>query len=262
MKDIILAKLHELEEKENIRIILAVESGSRAWGFESPDSDYDVRFIYVRRKEDYLRLDEPRDVIELPIEGDLDINGWDLKKTLKLMYKANPTLNEWLKSPIVYMENEDADTLRELGFDYFYVKHALYHYVSMAESTFRDNLTTDTVKLKKYFYALRPVLACRWILDRRVPPPMLFTDLVEAELPEELRPEVQRLLDIKINSPEVKMIPRVDIINDYLEKSIAGIKVLASEYSEEEHGGWETLNWFFEEVAEGRHVKYKDSRYE
>ena len=101
MKEQIIARLRELEEKENIKILLAVESGSRAWGFESPDSDYDVRFIYVRNKDDYLCLEEPRDVIELPIEGDLDINGWDLRKALRLLYKCNPTLSEWLKSPIV-----------------------------------------------------------------------------------------------------------------------------------------------------------------
>ena len=115
MKDLILRTLKEIEEKENVKILLAVESGSRAWGFESPDSDYDVRFIYVRREEDYLRLNEPRDVIELPISGDLDINGWDLKKALTLMYKSNPTLMEWLSSPVVYIDTESADELRKLA---------------------------------------------------------------------------------------------------------------------------------------------------
>ena len=104
MEKIIVQRLHEIEEREHVRILLAVESGSRAWGFASPDSDYDVRFLYVRTMTDYLRLDPVRDVIEQPINDLLDMNGWDLQKALRLLYKSNPTLFEWLKSPIVYME--------------------------------------------------------------------------------------------------------------------------------------------------------------
>ena len=245
MKDLILKTLKEIEKQENIRIILAVESGSRAWGFESPDSDYDVRFIYVRREEDYLRLNEPRDVIELPISRDLDINGWDLKKALTLMYKSNPTLMEWLSSPVVYIDTESADELRKLAIKYFYNKGGLYHYVSMAEGNYREYLKTDMVKAKKYFYVLRPVLACRWILDKKTAPPMPFVELMEAELPVGLKEEVNRLLDIKMNSPEVKLIPRVDVINDYLDRSIEEIKQIAADYPAEDHEGWELLNDYF-----------------
>ena len=99
--------------------------GSRAWGFASPDSDYDVRFLYVRTREDYLQLDPLRDVIEQPINDLLDINGWDLQKALRLMYKSNPTLFEWLKSPIIYIETEFADEMRRVMSDYFSVKHSL-----------------------------------------------------------------------------------------------------------------------------------------
>ena len=103
MEKLIVSKLHEIEQMEKVRILLAVESGSRAWGFASPDSDYDVRFIYIRDKEDYLRLNTMRDVIELPVDEVLDINGWDLQKTLRLLYKSNSTLFEWFSSPIVYI---------------------------------------------------------------------------------------------------------------------------------------------------------------
>ena len=112
MKKEILRKLHEIEIKENVKILFAAESGSRAWGFASPDSDYDVRFIYVRPKEEYLRLDTVKDVIEVPINDVLDINGWDLQKALRLLYKSNPTLFEWFSSPIIYMETEFADEFR------------------------------------------------------------------------------------------------------------------------------------------------------
>lgn len=129
MRETILYKLNELEKKENVRILLAVESGSRAWGFASPDSDYDVRFIYVRPKAEYLRLEKTRDVIELPIEGALDINGWDLDKTLRLLHGSNPTLFEWFSSPIVYRETPFAEEFRAVMQKYFCSK--------------RDSLTTS-----------------------------------------------------------------------------------------------------------------------
>ena len=106
MEDIISKKLKEIEQKENVKIIMAVESGSRAWGFASPDSDYDVRFVYVRRPEDYLRLEKTKDVIEWQLDDVLDINGWDLKKALQLMHDSNPSIFEWCASPIVYQSCE------------------------------------------------------------------------------------------------------------------------------------------------------------
>ena len=133
MKDLIVSELKKIEAEYNVRILLAVESGSRAWGFASPDSDYDVRFIYVRPKEDYLRLEEVRDVIELPINDELDINGWDLQKALRLLYKSNPTLFEWFSSPIVYMETAFADRFRSIMTEYFSSKKSLYHYISISD---------------------------------------------------------------------------------------------------------------------------------
>lgn len=186
MEKLILSKLQKIEKTENVRILLAVESGSRAWGCASPDSDYDVRFIYVRNEQDYLRLEKVRDVIELPVDNVLDINGWDLQKTLRLLYKSNPTLFEWFSSPIVYMETEFADEFRRMMLEYFSGKRSLYHYINMAERNYREYLKGDMVKAKKYFYVLRPVLACRWILDQGTPPPMLFTELMDAQLPREL----------------------------------------------------------------------------
>lgn len=245
MEKLILSKLREIERTENIRILLAVESGSRAWGFASPDSDYDVRFIYVRQKADYLRLEKIRDVIELPIDDVLDINGWDLQKTLRLLYKSNPTLFEWFSSPIVYMETEFADVFRRIMQEYFSTKRSLYHYISMAEGNYREYLKGEMVKAKKYFYVLRPILACRWILDKGTPPPMLFSELMEVELPEKLLPEVKMLLDLKINSPEIKEIPRIDRINVYLDTSIVEIKDILQSMAETKSADWSELNTLF-----------------
>lgn len=245
MRELILEKLHEIEEKEQVRILMAVESGSRAWGFASPDSDYDVRFIYVRPREDYLRLDRVRDVIELPINDLLDINGWDLKKALTLLHKSNPTLFEWATSPIIYMETEFADTFRKLINDYFLEKRGLYHYLSMAERNYKEYLKGELVKAKKYFYVLRPVLACRWILEKGAPPPMLFSELAKAQLPKELEGEIESLLELKMNAPEVKEIQRIDKINDYLDASIREIKRELVSMVGEEEGSWDALNELF-----------------
>ena len=224
MRETILSKLGEIENRENVKILLAVESGSRAWGFASPDSDSDVRFIYVRPKEDYLRLEKTRDVIELPIEGELDINGWDLDKTLRLLRASNPTLFEWFSSPIVYRETAFAQEFRSIMQRYFSSKRGLSHYLSMASSNYREYLKGNMVKAKKYFYVLRPVLACRWILDKGSPPPMLFSELMEAELDPVLLPDVNRLLDLKMNAPEINTIPKIESINRYLDSSLEEVR--------------------------------------
>ena len=171
MRDIereINEKLDEIECKEGVRILYAVESGSRAWGFASPDSDYDVRFIYVRPYEDYLRLVEPRDVIEWQLGDVLDINGWDLKKTLRQFAKGNATLFEWSGSPIVYRTTDEWNRIREVSKHFFSERSAVCHYYGTANSTLQGYLLGDTVRYKKYFYALRPLLAAREKVPRTV----------------------------------------------------------------------------------------------
>ena len=245
MRDIILENLKKIEESEGIHILMAVESGSRAWGFASPDSDYDVRFIYKRPIEDYLRLDTVRDVIEVPINDVLDINGWDLNKTLRLLYRSNPTLFEWASSPIVYLDDGFLEVFRPILPKYFHSKNGLYHYLSMAKSNYREYLKGETVKAKKYFYVLRPILACKWILDRKSPPPMLFSELVEAELDPALKPEVDYLLDLKINAPERKIIPRIDAVNRYLDENIESLELALAKLPEEPLNDWFELNKLF-----------------
>lgn len=245
MDKIIKEKLREIEKQENIRILLAVESGSRAWGFASPDSDYDVRFIYVRQVEDYLKLETVRDVIEYPIDDMLDINGWDLQKTLKLLHKSNPTLFEWFSSPIIYMETEFADQFRKIMANYFSSKRSLYHYISMAEGNYREYLKRDMVRAKKYFYVLRPILACRWILEKGTHPPMLFSELMASQLPERLRDDVNRLLELKMNSPEVREIPRIEKLNEYMDSSIDEIKNILQSMEEIKTPDWQELNDVF-----------------
>ena len=245
MRELINQKLMEIEQSENITILHAVESGSRAWGFPSPDSDYDVRFIYIRKPEFYFKLEKTRDVIELPINDMLDINGWDLNKTLRLLHGSNPTLFEWMSSPVVYRQTDFIDHLRPTMDNYFSCKSGLYHYLSMAEGNYRDYLKGEMVRAKKYFYVLRPLLACKWILRTHTKPPMLFSELMAAELDDSLKPAVERLLDLKMNAPEIKEIPRVDEINAYLDRTIEELKVEIAAFPAEHKADWAPLNKLF-----------------
>ena len=245
MRDTIINKLREIESTEDIKILHAVESGSRAWGFASPDSDYDVRFIYVRNKEYYLKLEKRKDVIELPINDELDISGWDLDKTLILLQKSNPTLFEWFNSPIQYIRTEFYDTIQPYLKEYFISQKALHHYLNMAKTNYRTYLKEETVIAKKYFYVLRPLLACKWIIDRNSPPPMLFSELADAELDSEMQPYIDKLLDIKMNSPEIKKIPRVQEINDYIYSQMDTITDYVNSMNSDHKGSWDKLDQLF-----------------
>lgn len=245
LREVILQKLKEIEAEEGVTILHAVESGSRAWGFPSPDSDYDVRFFYVRSREYYLRLDKTRDVIERPIDEVLDINGWDLDKTLRLLHSSNPTLFEWSQSPIVYTTTERFQSFLPTIRACFAAKPGLWHYLSMAEGNYREYLKGEQVKAKKYFYVLRPLLACRWILERGTPPPMLFTDLVATQLEPELQPVVENLLRIKMETPEIGLIPRIDVLNAFIETNLAGLRVQIEALPQEPQRDWGPLNQMF-----------------
>lgn len=245
MQEIIAAKLAEKEKTENIRILHAVESGSRAWGFASPDSDYDVRFIYARPKEFYLRLEKTKDVLEWPLDGLLDINGWDLQKTLRLLHASNPTLFEWNNSPIVYKTTDEWREIRGEINDYFCAKAGLHHYLSTAHSNYREYLKGETVRLKKYFYVLRPLLACKWILRKKCPPPMLFSELAEAELETEMKSAVDGLLLMKKNTPEMGEGKRIDRLNDYIEKNLTALKTTVEALPAEKKVDWGRLNALF-----------------
>ncbi len=245
MEQIILEKLKEIEERENVKILHCVESGSRAWGFASSDSDYDVRFIYVRPKEFYLRLDKTRDVIEWQLDDTLDINGWDIQKVLTLLHKSNPTVFEWNSSPIVYETTDEWQRISEIINRYFVAKSGLYHYLSMAKNNYREFFKGKEAKLKKYFYVLRPLLACKWILSEGTPPPMLFQTLADKCLDKEMLPDVDKLLYIKMNNPEIKTVKRFERIDKYIERTRTEIEDAVEKLPEGISPDWDELNKIF-----------------
>lgn len=219
MRAEILHRLKSAESEHGIKVLYACESGSRAWGFASADSDYDVRFIYVRPVEWYLsfEIERRRDVIEYPIVDEIDCGGWDVRKALYLFSRTNGALLEWLKSPIKYIEVGGlAEGLRALEAKAVNRTALCYHYSHMARSNAREYLFNNKVKLKKYFYVLRPLLAIRYIEATSMPPPTEFQRLVDDVAPKNIKPAVMRLLNLKRNSPELGLGDPIPEINDFI----------------------------------------------
>lgn len=224
MRDRVLEALRDTERESGVRILLAVESGSRAWGFASPDSDYDVRFIYAHPPDWYVSIAEERDVIEKMLPGDLDVSGWDLRKTLRLFARCNLALNEWLGSPITYLQNfEFRSRLSALIPKYFNPIAGVHHYRKMAHAAFDGHFIDDHIGIKKIFYVLRPLLACRWIEHTQSQPPTEFARLVATDwVTEAERGWIGDLLKQKAVAPEAHKI-RLDTAQaDALRGEVAG----------------------------------------
>jgi predicted nucleotidyltransferase len=247
MQDQIKQELKRLESENEIKILYAIESGSRAWGFASTDSDWDVRFIYVHKPEWYLSINDKKDSLEQILPNDIDLGGWEIRKALKLFNKSNPPLMEWLRSPILYSETGAfADSLRSLSKDYFNPKNCLHHYLHMAEGNFREYLQKDVVRTKKYFYVLRPVLACMWIENKNSMPPMefqvTFKEFVTDGL---LKNEIETLLIRKMSGEELSEDPKIEVINNFLDEKIKYYQELVKSFPSPNRKSNEPLNDLF-----------------
>jgi predicted nucleotidyltransferase len=215
----VLVELASIERDHDVTVLFACESGSRGWGFASPDSDYDVRFVYVHRREWYLRVEPQRDVIERPLDDVLDVSGWELRKALQLLHRSNPTLLEWLDSPVVYREDPHwAPRMKSLATGFFSPLRGRHHYLSMAKKNFRGYLQGETVRYKKYLYVLRPLLAARWIDMGLGMPPMRFADLVTKTVQDaKMLDEIDALLALKMRSDEGEHGPRRPALHTFIE---------------------------------------------
>lgn len=234
MEQVIQQKLKEIEEQFQVKVLFAVESGSRAWGFPSTDSDYDVRFVYIHQPDWYLAIDpqgigNKRDVIEMPINDMLDISGWEITKALRLFRKSNPPFLEWMYSEIRYYEAFSfKGKLKLLEDEVFFPNASLHHYLNMAKSNYRSHLTKKEVKIKKYFYALRPVLAASWIKEYQTIPPIDFHELLEALVPDgQLKEEIFTLLKRKKAGEEMDLEQRNHAIHEFLDSEIENLEVYA-----------------------------------
>lgn len=217
----ITRRLDTIEADHTVRVLYASEAGSRAWGMASPDSDYDVRFIYVHPADWYLSIDLQRrdDTIDVPITDALDMHGWDLKKALHLFRTSNPPLLEWLQSPLVYREAEATmQRWRSMIPTYYTPIAAGYHYLHMAQSIHQSDLTGDgPVSVKSYLYVLRALLAVRWMERREDPVPVRIERLVAVGVEDnERRTAIRRLLNQKQTGAERHRGPRWPTLDAFI----------------------------------------------
>ena len=223
IREDILSRLEMTEGKYDVKILMAIESGSRAWGFASPNSDYDVRFIYASKPDWYLAVDleDKRDVIEYPIVDDIDLNGWDVRKALKLFWKSNPAFVEWIQSPISYIDDGGfRDECLRLLPEIYSSEKGIYHYRSMAKTNYRGYLREDMVPLKKYFYVLRPLFSIQWLEKYDAAAPIEFERVLSLITDNELLDTIHELLERKKMSEEKMMAPAIPVLNRYIEKQL------------------------------------------
>jgi predicted nucleotidyltransferase len=219
------SRLGSIEAQQGVRYLFVVESGSRAWGFPSPDSDYDVRFVYVRPLDWYLSIETGRDVIETPLVDEIDLNGWDVRKTIGLLLKSNVIVGEWLESPIRYRADDSAvPAFRELADGLFDPPGAARHYASVGQTAAERWMAgSQPVPVKKYFYALRPALALRAmrVLGKQRPPMNLQQLQSVCDLPQALNRIIDELVTLKSVTNEKGNAQRYAELDEFIAAELA-----------------------------------------
>ncbi len=226
-------------------MLCCVEHGSRTWGFSAPDSDYDIRFIYVRDREHYLRLDETRDVIEWQLDDEIDMSGWDLKKTLSMLHESNPAVFEYIYAPSIYHTTAIWERIIAGSFAYFHPIAATRQYYGMAKKNYRGYLRGASVLVKKYLYVLRPLMACRWLMRHGTFPPLRFEELMTECLPQELHTIVNDLLARKRAGGELGETKRIDALNIFIEATLDDVESYLRQCPSVPSPSWDTLNELF-----------------
>lgn len=247
----LLQQLSEVETREGVRIIYAVESGSRAWGFASPESDFDVRFIYVRPLENYLRLGETPDFIDWQLDKTFDVNGWDVAKTLRQFMKSNATLFEWANSPIVYKTTDEWEKIFAVAQKYFSPKSTFVAYAGFAKNIGLPLLKRDAVKPKTYLYALRTIFCRNFVAEKLCPPPVAFEKLLPETLPENLRAEIFALLELKKSSAEKFLIEKIPALHEFIAAELRREKLLKETLPKNISRSWKSLDEIFLQCLKG-----------
>jgi uncharacterized protein len=242
--------LEQIQKEKQIEILYACETGSRAWGFASPDSDYDVRFIYRHKLDWYLNLNEQKDTVEGMFENrEIDISGWDIKKCLNLLWRSNPPLLEKIQSPIVYVTNEAfLCTITDLAKANYSKIATMHHYLSMAKKMYSEVKDNETVKLKKIFYALRPALACKWIMEENIMPPIVLQHMVDnLEFENGMKNKIYELVAIKNTKEEGYMHKEEKELSFFIENIINQAEQVANSLNASK-GSIDDLNDFFRQM--------------
>ena len=252
MLDKIKAALEKVEQDYDIQILYTCESGSRAWGFPSPDSDYDVRFVYVHRLPWYLQIGKTQDTIDKMLPDDLDLGGWELRKTLELFAGCNLALNEWLGSDILYREpHPSVAKLQAKIQDYFNGKKAIHHYYSLATNVSEKHFHNRTISIKKLFYVLRPIYACLWILKQDTMPPTQFQQMLKMGLGDEATESwIHKTIREKEQANEGQTIDVNETAYQWIQDKLTQIEQQAFDYpAPTDKQTLEPLNKLFQEVV-------------
>jgi uncharacterized protein len=242
--------LHGIENEHQLTVLYGLESGSRAWGFESQNSDYDIRFLYVRSVDWYLCIEKHSDVLDLGVSADLDISGWDLRKALWFLRQSHPVLLEWLRSPVVYLEkSEIIQQMREIGETFFAPRASVHHYVGWAERILRRYFNRPELSAKRYFYVIRPILCCRWIETVGGQPPLLIQELLtEIKLPTEAKLALDNLIIKKRAGDELDLIGRIPALDRYIAETLPQIKSFSTTLPKPKYAPYERLNPLFHQA--------------
>lgn len=246
----IIQTIEQVCATRQLTCIHAIESGSRAWGFASPDSDYDVRLLYAREPAWYLRLFEGKDTFEF-IQDDLldvpfDIGGWDIKKALQLIYKSNAVIFEWLRSPIVYQQQDIMAELQTLSLDYFQPRAAYHHYRGMAKTASANLDLAAPIKLKTFFYLLRSLLAAKWISAFATPPPVIMHQMFEL-IDYDSQAQILELIEIKSTCNESYMQSLSALMQNMIHKLWDSID--NPEFTEQKKPSVEPLNELYRRIV-------------
>lgn len=225
MEDEIQERLTEIEKAYNIRILYACEAGSRLWGYASVGSDRDVRFVYAHPLEWYLSIEEGPDTLEIKPNDLLDLSGWELKKTLKLYKKSNPSLLEMLHSHIILRKHPlFFERLKQMEALLFSKKTCLIHYLNMAQTNYKKWQKDATPSLKHYFHVIRPLLMCRWISTQGQMPPLQLFRLAE-DCPTSIKEDIHRLIQKQMHQESVlKTDALFKSLNGFVEENVVQIK--------------------------------------
>ena len=242
--------LYKVECEHSLNVIYGLESGSRAWGFESQNSDYDVRFLYVRPIDWYLCIEKRDDVLELGTSREIDLSGWDLRKALLFLRQSHPVLLEWLRSPVVYIEQSVVvQRMREIGDEFFAPRASVHHYIGWAERILHRYFQHSDLAAKRYFYVMRPILCCCWIQAIGGQPPLRMQELITAiEMPTEAKLAIENLIKRKQAGYELDSVGRIQILDQYISETLPQIKDFLVTLPKPEYVPFEFLNPLFHQA--------------
>ena len=252
IKQSILKKLHEAEETHQVKILLAVESGSRGWGFAATNADYDCRFIYVHKKDWYLSVFPQKEFIEYDVDEVFDIKGYDISRALKYIMKPQAAIYEWISSNECYIRNESAHKkLQELTLEFFNPISISYHYLSLAKKMFLEIDQVEQAKIKKYFYILRPIANLNFIWEYRKMPYMEYNRTL-AEIP--MKPEVMAAIEEitvqKMTSKEHDLIPKFEPLINYFRSEIMRFEDCLKEMKVDKSKNYDSVDDVFRSIIE------------